>query len=225
MNKHELFELLTRESSIFVTGTDTEVGKTYSTSLIIKFLRSQNYSVNPLKIISAGVDPATGINEDAQVLREACQNVYSIDQINPLVLQEPIAPHIAAARENKVLDFSLLTDLYNRANMLAPLTIVEGAGGWYLPVNETELLSDWVAEHKMPVILVVGIRLGCLNHSLLTAAAIKATGCRMIGWVANYLDSEPNEVSEQNVAYLQQTFAKRFDIPLLATINKNQTEL
>lgn len=245
-----ILELFTKHKKIFITGTDTEVGKTYCASLIVKDLFKNGLDVFPFKPISAGtisyIEPSdtmskatlksnvtkshsfnrTGghnvnkANEDAISLFDAVQNRYSLDQINPIVFQQPIAPHIAAKLENKTLDFKLLNNVFNNVDMLGDAQIIEGAGGWHLPLNETELLSDWVASKKLPVILVVGIKLGCLNHALLTAQAIEQSGCELIGWIANFIGGE-NDIARENLAFLQQ----KLTAPLITQIKQGQTEV
>lgn len=245
-----IFDLFTKHKKIFITGTDTEVGKTYCASLIVKDLLNNGLDVFPFKPISAGtityIDSSnteskitskshltkshnynrTGghnvveANEDAVSLFNAVQKRYSLDQINPIVFQQPIAPHIAAKLENKTLDFKLLNKEFNNVDTLGDVQIIEGAGGWHLPLNDSELLSDWVALKKLPVILVVGIKLGCLNHALLTAQAIEQNGCELIGWIANFIDGE-NDIARENLTFLQQ----KLTAPLITQIKQGQTEI
>ncbi|MBU2882212.1 dethiobiotin synthase [Psychrosphaera sp. B3R10] len=212
----------------FVTGTDTEVGKTYSSALIVKALIQGGHSVFPFKPVAAGVEPSLvvngkAVNEDAYHLWLACNKVYSLDQINPILYQQPIAPHIAAELENKVLDASLLSLLSSKVPG-AEYTLIEGAGGWHLPLNNEELMSEWVVNEKLPVLLVVGIKLGCLNHALLTAESIINSGGAVIGWVANFIDGE-TDIGRKNVEYLQTQLTKRFNISKLFEIQKNQRTL
>jgi dethiobiotin synthetase len=211
--------------AVFITGTDTEVGKTYCTALLMKHLIKEAIDVNPFKIISAGIDPKTGVNEDAQVLYEACDKRFSIHQINPIVFAPPIAPHIAAKQVGQTITFNQLDKEFDQATALTKLTLVEGAGGWHLPVNDEQLLSEWVGKKNMPVILVVAIRLGCLNHALLTAEAIQNSGCQLIGWVANFVDEKPNAVSLENLRYIEAQFEKRFNANRLFTVLPNQAVL
>jgi len=211
----------------FVTGTDTEVGKTYCSSLLVRYFQEQmGESVFPFKPISAGVDvriSATekSINGDAFELWKACNEAFSIDQINPIVFEQPIAPHIAAIIENRELNSELLDKALKKIPT-ADRVLIEGAGGWLLPLNETELLSDWVANHKIPVVLVVGIKLGCLNHSLLSAQAIQVSGCKLVGWIPNFIDGE-TEIGRENVNYLKKQFMALYSAPCLFEVQKGQT--
>lgn len=237
-------ELFAQHKKVFITGTDTEVGKTYCASLMVKTLLENGLDVFPFKPISAGVKDHIdltvkgsklnstlghkcnrtgghllgGANEDAVSLWNAVQARYSLEQINPIVFKQPIAPHIAAKLENRVLDFERLNKVFSDVATLGDVQVIEGAGGWHLPLNDTELLSDWVALKKLPVVLVVGIKLGCLNHALLTAQAIEQSGCDLIGWIANFIDGS-DDIADENVAFLQQ----KLNAPLISKVYKNQT--
>lgn len=221
---------LTEYPAIFITGTDTEIGKTYCTSLLLRHMNSLGIDVNPFKPISAGVEShlldgdGTELNEDAYRLWQASNKRYSLNDINPIVFKQPIAPHIAAEIEQRPLSFQQLDELLPKALSLAELTLIEGAGGWHLPLNNQQLLSDWVAAKRLPVILVVGIRLGCLNHALLTAQAIKASGCQLVGWIANFVEGK-GDVHLKNTQYLTQKLNDVYGIECLFEVDKNQTKL
>ena len=213
---------------VFITGTDTEVGKTYCTSLLVKHLRQQGKSVFPFKPVSAGVESTCRVddiaqNPDAFELWQACEKAFSVETINPIVFQAPIAPHIAAQNEGRRLDMAGLDTVY-RDMPDADITLVEGAGGWSLPLNERELMSDWVAKQNLPVILVVGIRLGCLNHALLTAQAINLSGCRLQGWIANFIEGE-SETGRKNAEYLEQQFKRLYQADCLFEVQQGQRAL
>ncbi len=201
-------------NSFFITGTDTEVGKTHVTCLLLKFLTQHQRSAIGFKPIAAGAEEAFGqlVNEDALNIMES-SNVYAkYEQINPICFEPPIAPHIAAQRANKVITQIELNHHYKEIlSVGAEFTLVEGAGGWSLPINDTEYLSDWVKAREIPVILVVGMKLGCLNHTLLTIQALKAQGVKCAGWVANEIDPNMSEF-DANLESLK----KRIDAPLLA---------
>lgn len=175
----------------FITGTDTEVGKTYVTCHLLRAAtKAQLLSVG-YKPIAAGCDFVNGewVNEDAANIQQASGLSLPISEINPIALKPPIAPHIAAREEGVILSDK---DIENGLNTLrahkADLLLMEGAGGWRLPLTtdtSTRYLSDVISALKMEVILVVGMRLGCLNHALLTAEAIRNDGLTIKGWVAN----------------------------------------
>lgn len=217
-------ELLKQYPRIFITGTDTEVGKTYCTSLLTKDLIQCGLDVFPFKPIAAGTDfnkeLNDHVNEDAYELHLAANKKYSISQINPITYKPAIAPHIAAKQEGKTLDFGTLNEALSNVDGLGQCQLIEGAGGWLLPLNNQELLSDWVADHKLPVVMVVAIKLGCLNHALLTAQAIKQSGCELVGWVANFKGSE-SDIDLENAAFIKQ----KLTAPLLFTVKKDQQSL
>lgn len=222
---------------VFITGTDTEVGKTYCASLLVSELVKQGIDVFPFKPISAGtqlieqsqysdqhieVEPSVKkpVNEDALALYRAANKVYSIEQINPIVFEPPIAPHIAAEMAQQSLNLERLNTEYKKITKLGQVQIIEGAGGWLLPLNDHQLLSDWVSAQQFPVIMVVGIKLGCLNHAMLTTQAIAQSGCKLVGWVANFITGE-NDINMKNLAYLE----KNINAPLITCVSQNQTSL
>ncbi|MEH6823104.1 MAG: dethiobiotin synthase [Motiliproteus sp.] len=175
----------------FITGTDTDVGKTFSAAALLLAAQRRGLRSFGLKPIAAGAEEsATGVgNQDALLLMQHSSVKLSYAQVNPVLLQEPIAPHIAAQREGKNVSVSRLAG-YCRGALMTPadLVLVEGAGGWRVPLNRSETLADLAQELSLPVILVVGMRLGCLNHALLTAEAVAADGLPLAGWIANRID-------------------------------------
>jgi dethiobiotin synthetase len=179
---------------------------------------SELNSTNGHKVNRTGGHLVVKANEDTVSLWNAVQARYSLEQINPIVFKQSIAPHIAAKLENQVLGFERLNKVFSDVATLGDVQVIEGAGGWHLPLNDTELLSDWVALKKLPVVLVVGIKLGCLNHALLTAQAIEQSGCDLIGWIANFIDGS-DDIADENVAFLQQ----KLNAPLISKVYKNQT--
>lgn len=182
------------KEKFFVAGTDTDVGKTLVSAGLLCAAQQQGLSTLGLKPVAAGCEETVdGLrNDDAMMLQAYSTKKISYTEVNPIALKEPIAPHIAAHHSNVNLSASRIqgyiagTLMCNRVDF----TIVEGAGGWRLPLNPRESLSRVVQELKLPVILVVGMRLGCLNHALLTAEAIKADGLTIAGWVANQVDPD-----------------------------------
>ncbi len=202
--------------SFFITGTDTGVGKTLFSCALLQAAANAGFSTAAMKPVAAGgVQTATGLrNEDALLLQAACTEALSYEEVNPVCLETAVAPHIAAAHAQRRLKVERIAGfcqglLMRRAN----LTVIEGAGGWRVPLNDNETLADLCKQLKLPVILVVGIRLGCLNHALLTAEAIYRDGLALAGWVANTIDPDMPE-RFANVATLQ----KLLPAPLIANI-------
>jgi dethiobiotin synthetase len=174
--------------TVFITGTDTDAGKTYVSSLLLKGFTAKNISAIGLKPIAAGVDD-DGKNADAKRLQALSAMPLSYEVVNPLLLQAPVAPHLAAASEGINLDFSVLDQqLIDTAALPVGVRLIEGAGGWLLPINQTVYFADWVQQQQFPVILVVGMKLGCLNHAMLTARELQRSGVTVLGWVANVID-------------------------------------
>ncbi len=177
----------------FVTGTDTDVGKTLVACGILKAAEARGLRTLAIKPVAAGAEhTAEGLrNQDAVMLMAAMTETLPYHQVNPVLLEPPIAPHIAAEQAGKRITVSQLAGLCRGAMMqAADLVLIEGAGGWRVPLNRHELLSGLAVELQAPVILVVGMKLGCINHALLTADAIRADGLRIAGWVANQIDPQ-----------------------------------
>ena len=174
----------------FVAGTDTGVGKTLISCALLHAAAARGVSTLGLKPVAAGCDdtPQGLRNDDALALMAASTVKLDYMQVNPVALREPIAPHIAAQHEQRTLQASRLAGLCRGALSKADLVLVEGAGGWRVPLSGRETLATLAQELRLPVILVVGIRLGCLNHALLTAEAIRHDGLPLAGWVANVVD-------------------------------------
>ena len=199
--------------TFFVTGTDTEIGKTAISCALLRAAERQGLSTVGLKPVAAGCDEQ-GQNEDALALMEAMSVELPYEQVNPVALQAAIAPHIAAEEEGRVMQASRLAGLC-RGVMVAghDLVLVEGAGGWRVPIGPRETLADLAVELKAPVILVVGMRLGCINHALLTVEAIQRDGLSLAGWVANQCGERMNR-HEQNL----DTLRRLIPAPLLGDI-------
>ena len=201
---------------IFITGTDTDIGKTFVTSILMSSMRERNLSVAALKPVAAGAIEVEGaqVNADVAVLSKQCSAKYSYSQINPFLLADPIAPHIAAAQEGISLNVeSCLSACQPMLEEPVDVLLVEGAGGWLVPLNESETLADLAVALRAGVIVVVGLRLGCINHALLTAQAVRQSGAQLLGWVANTLDPDM-PCQNDNL----QAIEARIDAPLLATI-------
>ena len=194
---------------VFVTGTDTEVGKTFASTVIIAALRARGLRVFPFKPVAAGAVRVgeRWINEDTQALLAAAGlDETSGAQVTPVLLREPMAPHIAARREGVRIDLRALHAALLRGAAGADFCVVEGVGGFCVPLDEARDTVDLARDIALPVVLVVGMRLGCLNHALLTAQAIAAAGLPLAGWIANELHPAMNGLDE-NVETLRQRLA------------------
>lgn len=199
----------------FITGTDTDVGKTEISLGLIKHLQGQGLRVAAMKPIACGCNVTTeGLrNDDALRLQQAASELFSYEAINPYAFEAAMAPHIAARNCGTMIDLKAITKHFNQLTQNAELMIVEGAGGWRVPINEFQDISDLASTMQLPVILVVGMRLGCINHALLSAEAISQSGLPFAGWVANQIDPNMSAL-EENITTLQQ----RLEAPLLGKI-------
>ncbi|MGI1680217.1 MAG: dethiobiotin synthase [Cellvibrionaceae bacterium] len=203
----------------FVTGTDTEVGKTFVTSSFLKLLSIENKKCFGLKPIASGCEKIDGkwMNEDALSLMKNSSIELSYDDVNPIALPEAIAPHLAAEKNNVAINVRAISEhckkIFKASESAADCIIVEGAGGWFVPLNNEETYADAVKELNLDVLLVVGIRLGCINHALLTEAAIKQSGLRLAGWVANTIDAGASNQQE-----IVQTLRQRINAPCLGVV-------
>lgn len=198
--------------SYFVTGTDTGVGKTLISCALMHAFAARDQRVVGMKPVAAGCDD-NDQNEDVKQLRAACNVLASYGQINPYSLYHPIAPHIAARNAGISIDFERIMTSFRELTSQADVVIVEGIGGFKVPLNEKQDSADLAQQFKLPVIMVVGMRLGCLNHALLTADAIAAYGLKLAGWVANVLDADMPALRD-NIAALE----KRLHAPLLGVV-------
>jgi dethiobiotin synthetase len=169
----------------FVTGTDTEVGKTAISCALLAAAAAAGLRTAAVKPVAAGCDHQ-GHNDDALQLLDCMTERLDYAQVNPVALQGAIAPHIAAEREGKRLQAGRLAGICRGVMMgQADFVLIEGAGGWRVPISPRETLADLAVQLQVGVILVVGMRLGCINHALLTAEAIRRDGLELAGWVAN----------------------------------------
>jgi dethiobiotin synthetase len=199
----------------FITGTDTDVGKTWISLGVIEALKSQGRKVGVMKPISAGcAQTDAGLrNEDAVLLQQHSNVELAYDAINPYAFEPAIAPHIAAAEAGVRIDIETLHNQFHTIATNSDCVVVEGAGGWQVPLNDFQTMADLAKRLELPVVLVVGLRLGCLNHALLSVEAIRACGLPLAGWVANQL-SPQMEHMEENV----RTLEEMIDAPLLGHI-------
>jgi len=181
---------MTIKCSYFVTGTDTGVGKTLVSSALIHALVQRGVRTAGMKPIAAGTELRDGIwhNDDVDSLAAEVNVNLPIELMSPYFLREAAAPHIAAAQEIVQIKVAHILTCYNRICTMADAVVVEGVGGFRVPLSDTEDTADLAQQLALPVIMVVGLRLGCLNHALLTADAIKGRGLKLVGWVANVVD-------------------------------------
>ena len=189
---------------VFITGTDTEIGKTRVSLVLMEYLKRQGYRVAGMKPIASGAEWVNGklVNDDADQIKQHCSRPVDYEQVNPCPYSLPIAPHIAAKQENKIIDIDLIQQAYQTLLSENDIVIVEGVGGWRVPISETETLPDLVKALGLPVIMVVGMRLGCINHALLTASAISEDGSRLLAWVSNQAQPEEYLYKHETIATL-----------------------
>ena len=180
------------KQAYFITGTDTGVGKTHVACKLIRQYVSQGHKVVGMKPVAAGCDLVDGewVNDDVLKL-EAASNVKAPRALtNPYSFKEAVAPHIAAELAGVEIKLEVLKQAFEALSELADIVIVEGAGGFLVPISDQRTLADFVVSLNIPVLLVVGIKLGCINHTLLTVEAIKARNCEFYGWIANSIDPQ-----------------------------------
>ena len=203
-------------NNVFVTGTDTEVGKTYVATRLMRAIRAHGKAVVGFKPVASGARLESGVlkNEDAVQLMAENSIVAPYSLINPYCFEPAIAPHIAAEQVNEVIDLSTIQSCYQQLSESADVVVVEGAGGWLTPMGEGRFFDDMPCELALDVVLVVGLKLGCINHALLTQIAVKQSGCRLVGWVANEI--EPNYLTlEKTITTLE----KERQVPCLGRVS------
>ena len=201
---------------VFVTGTDTGVGKTLAACALIHALVERGIAVMPMKPVAAGAQVHAGgwANEDTiALLRAAGRDGSRAVDANPVLLREPMAPHIAAARERREITLEPILAAFERLAGTGDFLVVEGVGGFRVPLSPSIDSVDLAQALALPAVLVVGLRLGCLNHALLTAQAIRAARLPLAGWIANAIDPDM-AVADENVEALRE----RLDAPLLGRL-------
>ena len=201
--------------SCFITGTDTEIGKTLVSSIMLRQLARSGVKAIGMKPVAAGAVMRDGSwhNDDVDALVAETQQSLPTALTTPYMLREAASPHIAAALENADIDIGHILDCYRQVADQAEAVVVEGVGGFRVPLNKSEDAADLAQRLNLPVIMVVGLRLGCLNHALLTADAIAARGLTLAGWVANAVDPD--------MAYTKENFetlVARLPVPPLGAI-------
>lgn len=206
---------MTKNFSCFVTGTDTGVGKTLITAALLHALAKTGLRVTGMKPIAAGAELIDGElwNEDVAMLAAASNTNLPRELTTPYLLREPAAPHIAAQLEHVSLDMQHMVECYQQIVQQSDCVIVEGVGGFCVPINDDVDTADLAVQLGLDVVMVVGLRLGCINHALLTAEAIKARGLNLVGWVANQIDVN---MSHQQANL--QTLEQRLSVPLIGVV-------
>ena len=196
-------------TGFFVTGTDTGVGKTVATCALIHAFRSRDVEVAPMKPIAAGAQLHAGawVNDDTvELLHAAGWPTTRAAEVTPVLLKEALAPHIAARHEGRTLTLDIVMAAFRHLRTAAACVVVEGVGGFHVPLGERLDTVHMAQSLGLPVVLVVGLRLGCLNHALLTQQAIRAAGLELAGWIANGIDPAM-AARDENVAALQSRVA------------------
>ncbi len=199
---------------LFVTGTDTEIGKTVVSAALLRQLSAFGMRTLGMKPVASGaVATAAGPrSEDAEQLIAAMSEAAAYEEVNPYLFEPAVAPHLAAAEIGVRIDFERIVEVYRSLGERAEAVVVEGVGGWLVPLDDSHTVEDLARAIDLPVVLVVGMRLGCINHALLTEQAIRGSGCRMAGWIANrHLGDYP--MIEQNI----ETLERWMTTPLLGT--------
>ena len=205
-----------KNSGYFITGTDTDVGKTVITLGLMQYLQQQGKTVAAMKPVASGCEQtAEGLrNEDAVQLLQQSSICLDYELVNPYAFEPAIAPHIAAAQCGVRIEPEKIQQIYATLVEQADCVLVEGVGGWLVPLNDQLTMADLAVLLGLDAILVVGIELGCLNHALLTVAAIQSSGLKLAGWVANCLPSIQAEASSENINALKSMISE----PLLGIV-------
>ena len=207
----------TMSQAYFITGTDTEIGKTHATCALLATAAHQGLRSVALKPVAAGTD-ATGRNDDVVRLMAASNVSLPERTVNPWLLTEPLSPHIAARHAGVEITAATIIETFHLAHERTDLILLEGVGGLYAPLSDTLTQPELIRQLDIPVILVVGLRLGCLNHALLTAAAIEQEGLQFAGWIGNQIDPA-FQASGENI----QTLNERLKAPCLGILPNDAT--
>ena len=192
----------------FITGTDTGVGKTRIATALLTAFNARGFSTAAMKPVATGCNnTAQGLrNDDALALQQHASLQLSYEQVNPYAFEPAIAPHLAAAQAGQTIDVARIKQGFDILSVQADVVIVEGVGGWLVPLNADATVADLAYDLKLPVILVVGLRLGCLSHALLTAQSIEQSGLMFTGWIANVIDPAMQCI-EENIEALRERIA------------------
>ena len=193
---------------LFITGTDTGCGKTEVTLGLMQALQNRGERAVGMKPVASGAEqsPEGLRNEDALSIQAQASLELAYERVNPFAYEPPIAPHLAAESAGRPIDLSRIAEEYRHLAGMADRVIVEGVGGWSVPLDASRTVADLARHLELPVILVVGMRLGCINHALLTQAAIRQSGAKLVGWVANQVESQMASL-EGNLETLRERLA------------------
>ncbi len=202
---------------IFITGTDTGVGKTFAACALLRSLAAQGVRAVGMKPIAAGVDASSGVADDVRALQQAGNVTAPLATVNPYAFAPAIAPHVAAARAGVHVSLEAIALAYEALAAASDVVVVEGAGGALVPLGGGPDMLDIPRVLRLPVLLVAGIRLGCISHALLTALAVRARGLVLAGWVANRIDPAMSE-AEASIAAI----AAALPAPLLAVFDHDE---
>ncbi|EFK3895021.1 dethiobiotin synthase [Escherichia ruysiae] len=199
----------------FVTGTDTEVGKTVASCALLQAAKAAGYRTAGYKPVASGSEmTAEGLrNSDALALQRNSSLQLDYATVNPYTFEESTSPHIISAQEGRPIDPLVMSAGLRALEHQAEWVLVEGAGGWFTPLSDSFMFADWVTQEQLPVILVVGVKLGCINHAMLTAQAVQQAGLTLAGWVANDVTPQGKRHSE----YMA-TLTRMIPAPLLGEI-------
>ncbi len=203
------------QQGYFITGTDTGVGKTWCSVALMQYFKKRGKSVAAMKPVASGAHRKNGrlINDDAILLQQNASKAFSYDVVNPYLYEMPVSPHIAAEKAGKTIDFDRIADNFESLQKSCEIVIVEGVGGWLVPLGRQMGIADLAKQLNLPVIVIVAIRLGCINHARLTFAALQTTRVASAGWIANITD--PTMLAkEENI----QTISGFTDMPLLGVL-------
>ncbi|OYZ06091.1 MAG: dethiobiotin synthase [Methylophilales bacterium 16-45-7] len=194
--------------AFFITGTDTGIGKTYVSCQLIREYVAQGYRVVGMKPVAAGCEFIDGlwVNEDVALLTQASNVKAPFHLVNPYCFNAPIAPHIAASQQGVEVQLEVIQRAFIALSEMADIVIVEGAGGLLVPLNAHATIADLIALLNIPIVLVVGMRLGCINHALLTYAVIQSRQLPISAWVANPID-KTMQCFDENLFTLQQSMS------------------
>ncbi len=192
-------------AAVFIAGTDTGIGKTHAACALLHALRAAGHRACGMKPVASGcMETPDGLrNDDALALQAASSTALPYALINPIALRDPLSPHLAAVHDGMEISLAPLRAAFDQLSGNHPKVVVEGVGGWLVPLAPGLLASDIAKQWRLPVILVVGLRLGCLNHALLSARMIEADGCRLLGWIGNCIDPAMGALDE-NLATLRE---------------------
>ena len=212
-----------RPRGCFVTGTDTEVGKTRISAALLHWCARQGWRSAGFKPVAAGTELVDGVrvNDDVRTLRLAGSLPLTDAEVGPYQFDAACAPHIAAALEGRAIERSVILQAANDLAARADALVVEGVGGFCVPLGPEWDTADMAADLGLPVLLVVGLRLGCINHALLTAEAVRARGLRLVGWICNAVDATM-PWADENIACLRERLWRQHQAPCLGLVPRLQ---